>query len=402
MSSCAKVFGYLRRYFIESRYRNNDRRYEYWLFGEWFGKRNGDNSLFLANYVSDNFPEITVYWVSRTNVKVDKLNKRIRIIEYDSIESLEVFKNVGVVFMNQGYVDFSSTGFNYFRGAITVNLWHGVAWKKIGYDASRKRGIVHQINMRLVDYFDGSTRYLSTSEKYSDVLKTAFHAREQQIIKAGYPRNSLFYSKEWIDSNRRKMIRRIQVHTNARVTDSTRIIVYMPTFRDMRKEGYSIECLQDSWEFTKWLEDEDIVIVQKAHFVNQSGTKESSSVSDSLKRVININDIESYEALGCADILITDYSSCFFDYLILDRPIIHYIFDYETYRDDDRGVYYDKEHVVCGETPQDLTSLIIAIKKYIKDPSIDNKLRKIRKNEFMEYEGPDSCKTITNFIFGLL
>ena len=56
--------------------------------------------------------------------------------------------------------------------------------------------------------------------------------------------------------------------------------------------------------------------------------------------------------LAAADMLITDYSSCFFDYLITNRPIIHYLYDYDYYVKEDRGVYYDVMDVVAGDTPK--------------------------------------------------
>ena len=399
MAALDKAIGYIKRMMVELKYKNNRRRTDWWLFGEWFGQRNGDNSLFLANYVCENYPDITVYWVSRENTNVEKLSNSIHILKYDALETFELFKRVGAVFMNQGYIDFSSSGYNYFRGAITVNLWHGVAWKKIGHDSSKKRGFAHLINTYLVDYFDGSKRYLSTSNNYSSVLKTAFHAKDKQIIKAGYPRNSLFYSKEWLTGNRKKILTILKDRTNAVISDKTKIVVYMPTFRDRTREGVSLECLLSYQDFANWLEDSDVVIIQKAHFVNQNANGEpASNSSSSSNRIINLNNIESYEALGCADILITDYSSCFFDYLILNRPIIHFIYDYDSYRNEDRGVYYEKDDVICGDAPQSISSLIDSIKKYTYNAAADNSLRTKRKHEFMEYETYNSCELIVNCI----
>lgn len=398
MSYLSKLMTYYKRYITEIAYKNTHRRPDVWLFGEWFGKRNGDNSLFLANYVAENFKEISVYWVSRNGANIEKLNKRIIILGYDSSKSFEIFKMAGVVCMNQGYVDFSSSGYNYFRGAITLNLWHGVAWKKIGHDSSKKTGIAHCINMHLVDYFDGAVKYLSTSREYTKVLNTAFHAKSDQIIKAGYPRNRLFYSAEWLKNNREAITNKLSKITTASVTDFTKIIVYMPTFRDKSNNVFSLDCLLDDQEFTKWLIENDVIILQKAHFINASKSNEFPIKSEHANRVLRVNDIESYEALGCADILITDYSSCFFDFLILNRPIIHFIYDYETYKNDDRGVYYDKKDVVCGKTPQDLTSLKESIKSYIINPSLDSGLRIDRKKEFMEYETPSTCEIIVDYL----
>ena len=112
-----------------------------------------------------------------------------------------------------------------------------------------------------------------------------------------------------------------------------------------------------------------------------------------------MNDIAPYEALGAADILITDYSSCFFDYLVLDRPIIHFIYDYENYKNIDRGIYYEKEEVICGDAVENICNLKKSIKKYVMDPEQNKDLRQKRRNQYIEYENPNSCEIIFNEIY---
>lgn len=225
MEYAEKIKGYLLRFLEEKKY-SSVKRKKIWVFGEWFGKRCNDNCLFLANYIVQNDPSINVYWVACKDADLSLLSDKVKILEYDSTPSLEIFKQAGVVFMNQGYIDFSSTGYNYFRGAVTVNLWHGVAWKKIGYDASKKGGLLHEINTKIYDYFEKTSFYLSLSERYSKVLKSAFHTSDSQIICAGYPRNSYFYSSEWLKENRTKICQIISNETGLCISDKTRIIVY--------------------------------------------------------------------------------------------------------------------------------------------------------------------------------
>lgn len=98
--------------------------------------------------------------------------------------------------------------------------------------------------------------------------------------------------------------------------------------------------------------------------------------------------------MAASDMLVTDYSSCFFDYLLLDRPIIHYLYDYDFYKDKDRGLYYGKEEVVCGPAPETVPELVAAIREGIENPGLHRALRQARMRRFMTYEGPDSCERI--------
>ena len=175
-------------------------------------------------------------------------------------------------------------------------------------------------------------------------------------------------------------------------SDSSAIIVYLPTFRDAHTKPFSFTDITDASFFT-WLEENNIFILQKAH------AAEICSFNTGNKRIISIDDISAQELMAASDMLITDYSSCFFDYLLLDRPVIHYIYDYDYYKTKDRGLYYDKKDVVCGSAPETEEELIKSIQENFEKPDLYHKLRMARKEKFMTYESSDSCEIITQRIF---
>ena len=102
--------------------------------------------------------------------------------------------------------------------------------------------------------------------------------------------------------------------------------------------------------------------------------------------------------LGAANCLITDYSSCFFDYMIREKPIIHYIYDYEYYRNKDRGLYYDLADVVCGSVAYNVGDLIKAIEDNILDDVEKDRRTKMRE-KFVTYESSTNCKRVIDEIF---
>ncbi len=148
------------------------------------------------------------------------------------------------------------------------------------------------------------------------------------------------------------------------------------------------------------LEQYEYIVIQKAHYVNQ--IRKSETRNTSTGRLYNINDIMAQELLSVTDILITDYSSCFFDYLICNKPIIHFLYDYEYYRDKDRGLYFSAEDVIAGAIAYTEKELIHEIERAIKHPSDNNMLRSRCKERYMQYESENSSQLIIEYLLKMI
>jgi CDP-glycerol glycerophosphotransferase (TagB/SpsB family) len=99
------------------------------------------------------------------------------------------------------------------------------------------------------------------------------------------------------------------------------------------------------------------------------------------------------------DILITDYSSCYFDFTLLNRPIIHFVYDYDEYKNQDRGLYYDLEDVKGGyivyEERQLVEAIINAYKYY---PIESNESTKVVERFLSEEKGHAAKKISEKYI----
>lgn len=365
-----------------------------WIMGEWFGDRTGDNVTVFANYIAMHFPEINVYWVSNTPEEVRKeYNENIKIIDRKKDNS-KLFKASAVAVMNQSYEDLSEQGTNFWKNAITLNLWHGVMWKKIGFDTYPKRKFIGKLYRDIRNSSFCSMLYESTSERYSKCIKTAFDITDNNIIKAGLPRNNIFYSKEQIENSKEKILSLLGIQE----ANNIKIITYMPTFRDNNKSLFSFDMLADNIDFMKYLDENNIIIIQKTHYVSQQRNNGEKILVKS-NRIFNLPNVRAQDLLAATDLLVTDYSSCFFDYLLLNRPIIHYMYDYDTYKDFDKGFYYDYKDVVAGDIAYNQDELVNSIIANIENPNKMQNIRNKRKNEFLTYESPESCKIISQAVF---
>lgn len=355
------------------------------VFGEWLGQRANDNCLYLANYIQEHYPKYSLIWIANGTTDLSLLDDRIKRIEKDSIEGLSVVRGADVLIMNQGLSDFSDDeGFN-ISGPLKVNLWHGIAWKKIGIDSISDSDFLRNIEHKYQIQMKNADLYLASSEEFQEKMESAFLIKPDSFIHAGLPRNSIFYDINQLSIIRGKILKRLN-------RGNIKIIAYLPTFRDTNSTPFSFSQIEDL-SFFSWLQSNHIYIIQKTHFAEIGNMKTGNS------QILNINDISAQELMAASDMLITDYSSCFFDYLLLDRPIIHYLYDYDYYKNQDRGLYYSKEEVVCGAAPETIPDLIKAIKENLDNPSLYHDLRKKRKSKFLSYEDPDSCEIITKKIF---
>lgn len=376
---------------VKNRFNRRDKRI--WLFGEWYGNKCCDNALYMANYVVSVNPELKVFWAANKGTDLSLLDKRVKVIERGSEKAIKVYKRAGVVMMNQGMVDFSDAPYNYFAGAVTVNLWHGMPWKKIFLDSAKTDSKLSRFADIMALKMAGAKYYLSLSKEFTHILNSSAKVSSSHIIKSGYPRNSIFYNAEAISRAKNRIIKQIN-DQGLKTTDNTRIIAYMPTFRDSGQEVFSFNSMVDTPLYT-YLSDNDLIIVEKNHFADSNNTGESRSTG---KCVVNLPDCNAAELMAVSDMLITDYSSCFFDYLVLNRPIIHYIYDFKYYSEKDRGLYFEKEDVLCGDAPENTKELTEAIINNMENPMKDSDLRKKRRKKYMTYEDKDSCRRIYDFV----
>ena len=367
-----------------------------WLFGEWFGERCNDNCLNMANYVSEYHPEINVFWAAKRQCDCKGLNPKIHIVYFGTRNALNTYRKAGVVFMNQGFGDFSISGFNYFGNALTINLWHGVMWKRIGHDGSRRNNFLYRIYTKMNDFAFGADKYVATSEEYAKVCESAFGAKKAQIIRVGYPRNALFYDEDSIVNARKSILLQLKEETGMPFDDNVKIITYMPTFRDKKDDTFSFESFSEYSELSDVLIKLNAIILQKAHFINQKRNQKNDTEYND--RVFEFNNVDAQILLAATDLLVTDYSSCFFDFLLLDRPIIHFIYDYNYYAVKDRGLYYKYQDVCCGDVVFDKESLIKSIQMNLDLPNKDKSLRTSRLKKYMNYESPRSCEIIFDYI----
>lgn len=169
------------------------------------------------------------------------------------------------------------------------------------------------------------------------------------------------------------------------------MIFYMPTFRE--SEILFFENF-DRDDFQIFLEENNTLFCIKLHPKSKLNEEFRNIQSENIM-VIN-KDADPYVFLKMADVLITDYSSIYFDYLLLDRPIIFFAYDLEEYLNDSREMYFDYDEFTPGEKVNNYHELKKSILRCVnldnenRDEYSDSR-RKIREKVFDEKMSSLKC-----------
>ena len=274
------------------------------------------------------------------------------------------------------------------KGQIYLQCWHGTPLKRLGYDIIESDNAMNSLAEIKEKYRTDAERFaymLSPSPFATDKFATAWNLRETgqeyKIIEEGYPRNDRLVTATGED---RKAIReRLGV-------EGKKVILYAPTWRDNQHtsgQGYTYKTEVDFDRLRRELCD-DYVILFRAHYL-VANSFDFERFKGFIYDVSSYGDIN--ELYIASDILITDYSSVFFDYSILERPIIFYMYDLEHYANEMRGFYLSLDELP-GPIVQTEDDLIREIKKADRWKA-DDKYREFVKR-FNPYEDGNSSKRV--------
>ena len=230
--------------------------------------------------------------------------------------------------------------------------------------------------------------YLISPNSYStDIFKSCFKIKPEKIKEYGYPRND--YLVNITDEEKDKLKNKYNIPKDKKV------ILYAPTWRDNKfnEKGYIHELKVD---FNKWrnILGYEYVVIFKPHYLISNKFKDIKldNFLFSFDENVDIN-----ELYVMSDLLITDYSSVFFDYAILNRPILFYMYDLEEYRDELRGFYLDINKELPGKITIDEDELLSVIKNE-NYKEYDEKLNEFRKTYNDLEDGKASQRVINNLI----
>ncbi len=325
------------------------------LINSFGGKKYDDSPKAIYEYLKqdERFKDYKVVWAFHEPEKFDVPGATV--IKTDNLKYFITAMKARVWITNSGI----ERGLSFEKkGTIYINTWHGTPIKYMGSDEYK----IDPSQMPVCKY----DRQNAQSKFEADVFSRVFNIPYERMLVCGYPRNDILISNDRETQNKYKEKLGLPL--------DKKVILYAPTFREYERDSARNCVLRPPIDFEKWKKvlGDDYVVLMRCHY----------EVAKLLNVGIDgefVRDFSDYPTLNhlmlASDMLISDYSSIVFDYAILDRPIIVYTYDFETYKEK-RGMYLDvREELIGGSVSED--ELLGIIKNLDKQEAL-KKVREFR------------------------
>lgn len=270
---------------------------------------------------------------------------------------------------------------------LVLQLWHGIPLKRIG---------------RLFpgeDFWEDETpRYaatVSSSNQDREIMTRAFAPLpRERVWQTGLPRNA-FLEREaaTLPADYRAHLEQLDEKLDGR-----RLVLYAPTWRESPESLYTFSDDEES-ELRRLLDRQDAVLGIRGHpNVRDDDVYASRSGSGVIFSVDDLPDPNVL--LRRTDVLVTDYSSIYIDFLLLDRPILHFAYDLEDYRSE-RGFLYEPEQAFAGPTVGTFDDLVDRLDVALSHSEAYAKRREQARRLFHQHP-KDSAAEVTRRIVRLV
>lgn len=333
-----------------------------YAFGSSRGSFN-DNAKYLFLYTAQHCPDVDVAWVSLSGATA-------RQVRSYGFKAYSVFSLKGVWYaLTSRYWFFNSYTsdimFCLSGRAMCVNLWHGLAIKRIEYNITSGplAGLYAKTDLGMMfthpQVFRKPDYILSSSSLQTGQFSTAFRVPENRCLEFGYPRCHVLLCDE---EERMLHITHFEpqqtIDLVARLRQYSKVYIYMPTWRDSQRTVFTQS--MDLGRLNSVLADHNEIVLLKPH--------SNVEVDASMLNYSNITFIDGkqdvYPIMPYTDVLITDYSSVIYDYLLMEgKDVILYLYDYDDYAQGRSFIFPFFENVT-GTQVHDFEELLSCIAQH--------------------------------------
>nr|WP_317349581.1 CDP-glycerol glycerophosphotransferase family protein [uncultured Blautia sp.] len=333
------------------------------------------NSKYLFEYVKEHLPQITpLFVINEENLRRELSEQygKEYFIETESKEGISRVLEAGVWFTSAGLPVYG-TGLG--KNRLIVNLWHGVPLKKIALmDPNLKKAA--RIYFKKI-FSENYTWILTTSRELVPVMAKSFQVSEDRLRVWGQPRNDCIFAPP----DRKQILEDVYPD----LPEYKKVVLYAPTFRDYGNTRlFPFEDF-DKKVFEDFLEQEKILLLLRLHIKEAAAA--DAYVSSRIRRFGSEEAGDVTGMLGMFDLLITDYSSIYIDYLLTDKPLMFLPYDRERYLDG-RGMNFDYDEVTPGPKSETMKEFMMEIKEFMNGEDSWKKERDRVNLKFNEVKEP--------------
>ncbi|MEC2291300.1 glycosyltransferase [Bacillus licheniformis] len=299
-------------------------------------------AIFLKLVEDKDFKDFHHVWVINDNSDpmVEELKKNYQNVSFTSVDSNHYLKYLAT---SKYLINDTSFPFYFVKRdeQIYINTWHGTPLKTLGLDIKNRGMSTHkniQRNLLHSDYLISPNQFT-----YEKLLKShdIYEIYAGKVADIGYPRTDLT-----LETNGEEVRKTLNIPLDKKV------ILYAPTWRGtVGKENDTSQVLLDEVMDIQKSMGDDYIVLLKSHYFTFEYFK-----INKLDHLCVPNWYDTNKLLAAVDMLITDYSSIFFDFLPLKRPVLFYMIDHKEY-EAERGFYLDIDNLP-GPVCENLNELI--------------------------------------------
>lgn len=293
------------------------------MFSAWFGQKYQDNAMYMYEYFLKKKGYKAV-WYTRNKSIYDKLTKEGKPVVFgNSIKAIWTQIRAKMLVSAVQFSDFNQL---FLSNCIFIDLGHGFPNKQIGYkqpDSTERSNQYTRLLRKGIQFY-----MTAASPVTRDIQMDTFDLDSKHVLFCNKPRTDVLFDPN-LRIGKNDIINKIK--------GSRKAIVYMPTHRSCGEVPLVIEDILDLDSIEEICEKNNAVFIIKKHYYHNKETTDLSCY----KYIFDVTqkEIDTQTFLYQADVVVSDYSSAYIDYLLLDRPVILYTFDLDDYLKKERGLY---------------------------------------------------------------
>ena len=360
-----------------------------WVFSGFNKKSYMDNTKYFYEYVLEQHPEIRAVWLTLDKNVFQRLteeNKPVVMMRTRECRKLVSHASIAVTdhFRMSDYDAFS--GLN--DRLKIVQLWHGIGLKTIGDLKNTKvPGVRFSDDILPQEGDSGAEKvlkrfryirhayYRELFEKYF-MLVCPGQERVEQVAKPLHiPLDNCFFSGH---------PRNILLHREDGRTGEKKIL-YAPTYRwNAKKEREVVQKIADAAEIMQLrMEQLDAHLVIRLHpHTWRDYSRALNDLAEKYDRIQIDQNKDIYQSLSSYSVVISDYSSIAYDFILLDRPVVFFNYDFEEFAERECHLNYDYDMYSPGTKSKTWEETLDAVQEYMENPEKDSEWRCRVRDEF--------------------
>ena len=362
------------------------------IFTSFHGRGYSDNpkAIYEEMIKDPRFKDFTFIWAIKKHKQKNIEIPDAKIVEYFSVPYFYYLSKAKYWIFNYKMPMYIEKK----KNQVYLQTWHGTPQKRLAHDIQvdenttfYRSGMSYEKMVETYDVDVARYNYMISPNKFcTEVFQSSFGINRERLIETGYPRNDFITNASDEDI--------LNIKKKYNIPTDKKIVLYAPTWRDNSyvSSGYTFELEAN---FHKWKETfgDEYIVVFKPHYLIINKFADDKSLDGFLYSIDATAEIN--ELYVISDILITDYSSVFFDYAVLNRPIYFYMYDLESYREELRGFYLD----IYKELPGKIYEKEEEMLEDIKNQVYDNQRLNEFNERFSHAQTGDCAKKVIDIVF---